>query len=52
MGGTVIDELFFFGISKGAALFALMLRHYDFRHRGIEFIVVRGKVEDTAQDKL
>ena len=50
--GAVIDESFFFRIGKGTAFLALMFGQYDFRHGGIEFIVVGGEVEDTAQDKL
>ena len=49
---AVIDELFFFRIGKSTAFLALMFGQYDFRHGGIEFIVIGGKIEDAAQDKL
>ena len=49
---AVIDELFFFRIGKSTAFLALMFGQYDFRHGGIEFIVVGGEIEDTAQNKL
>ena len=52
MSDTIIDKLLFFLISKRAAFLALMFGKYDLCHRGIEFIIACGKVENTAQDKL
>lgn len=50
--GAIIDELLFFRIGEGVAFFTLIAGKDDFLHRGIELIVVGGKVEDAAQKEL
>lgn len=52
MSDAVIDELLFFRIGEGVAFFTLIAGKDDFLHRGIELIVVGGKVEDAAQKEL
>lgn len=52
MCGAIFDERLFFLIGEGVAFFTLITGKDDLLHRGIELIVVGGKVEDAAQKEL
>ena len=52
MCGAIFDECLFFLIGEGVAFFTLIAGKDDLLHRGIELIVVGGKVEDAAQKEL
>ena len=47
---TIAHEFCFFFVGEGIALLGLVAWQYDFRHGRGNFEIVRGDVEDTAQE--